>query len=206
MQISEVSIIPFYFSFSSFFLTYFTFAFSLSTFSLIHRTQHALSCPVLHPSTEAYLLHPNRSADEAAIARAGRLCGERPERQRRRRSDTGATALGSASRSTSSPVQHTAELHLVVAAGARAPPRQCSSRSASASLLRCRCSTRSASPSPGAQGQKGLGPHAVRRSASKLLFLTSPRAACLSQRVFRGFMGEALLLGPVWLREPENSI
>ena len=165
MQISEVSIIPFYFSFSSFFLTYFTFAFSLSTFSLIHRTQHALSCPVLHPSTEAYLLHPNRSADEAAIARAGRLCGERPERQRRRRSDAGATALGSASRSTSSPVQHTAELHLVVAASARAPARR---RTRPASLR--------------AQGQKDLGPLAVRRSARKLLFWASPHAARLSHR------------------------
>ena len=81
-------------------------------------------------------------------------------------------------------------------------PRQCSSRSASASLLRCAAAHAVAR----CAGAKGLGPHAVRRSASELLFLTSPRAACLCHRFFRKFMREAPLLRPVWLREPENSL
>ena len=59
-----------------------------------------------------------------------------------------------------SPLRHAAELHLVVAASARAPPCRCSSCFASAPMLLRRCSTRCVSPSPRMQGQKGLGPYA----------------------------------------------
>jgi len=59
-----------------------------------------------------------------------------------------------------------AELHLVVAASARAPPCRCSSCFASAPMLLRRCSTRSVSPSPRMQGQKGLGPYADEAWAS----------------------------------------
>jgi hypothetical protein len=47
-------------------------------------------------------------------------------------------------------------------------------------------------------GQKGLGPHGVRGSGGKPLFLASPYVRCLSQRVSRSFTRGALCFSPVW--------